>query len=327
VGRSLHGILRSYADAKDIAIDVYKANFLQLSKESADLALSRAEELTDNFLGKLKLENESAMGSLKDPGMQSSLFEAQKEFAKTGDKDLEGLLIDILVERAGVNDRNLHQIVLDESLKVAPKLTTDQMDALTITVNGAVNSLETFKVLLERDFIPFIATLSKESSCYEHLEYAGCGSLNLLGGLKPVETIFKQHYSGLFCKGFEIADFESTVGASVDYQGLLSECLQDSSKFQINVLTELVLNDKMTELGIDDEHRLKLTAYFNNNLMSDLEVKEYILKIVPGFEILFDRWSDSNLSKFSLTTVGIAIAQANFRRRTGVKLQLSIWIK
>lgn len=103
----------SYSDAKEIALDVYKANFLQLSQDAAELARARAEEITDNFLTKLKKENEAAVIEMSKPGMQAALFEAQKQYAKTGDKNLEGLLVDILVERASTPERNIYQIVLD----------------------------------------------------------------------------------------------------------------------------------------------------------------------------------------------------------------------
>ena len=111
----------SYADAREIALDVYKANFIQLSQEAADLARQRATELTDDFLQKLKADNESAVASMSTPGMQAAIYEAQKQYAKTGDKNLEGLLVDILVERAATSERNIKQIVLDESLSVASR--------------------------------------------------------------------------------------------------------------------------------------------------------------------------------------------------------------
>jgi hypothetical protein len=83
----------SYSDAKEIALDVYKSNYLQLSQDAAELARSRAEELTDDCLQKLKDEKEEAIVEIGTPGMQSAIFEAQKQFAKTGDKDLSSVVI------------------------------------------------------------------------------------------------------------------------------------------------------------------------------------------------------------------------------------------
>jgi hypothetical protein len=41
---------------------------------------------------------------------------------------------------------------------------------------------------------------------------------------------------------------------------------------------------------------------------------------------LYDRWQNSGMANFTLTSVGIAIAHANLRRRTGMSADLGIWI-
>jgi hypothetical protein len=43
--------------------------------------------------------------------------------------------------------------------------------------------------------------------------------------------------------------------------------------------------------------------------------------------VLFDIWENSKMKSMSLTSVGIAIAQANFKRKTGDMIDLGIWIK
>ena len=157
-----------YSDARQIAIDVFHASAAQLTQEAAQIATQRVQEFIDSYLDKLFKVNESAVESMRDPGMQYSLLEAQKAYAKTGDKDLEGLLIDIIVERSVNNERSLHQIVLDESLTVAPKLTAEHMDALTTnfiltqTSCQAVNSLDLLKQHLEKVIYPFLDTLSMD---------------------------------------------------------------------------------------------------------------------------------------------------------------------
>ena len=59
--------------------------------------------------------------------------------------------------------------------------------------------------------------------------------------------------------------------------------------------------------------------------MREYEVKEYLLKQGIFMEKLFDMWELSKL--MSLTSVGIAIAQANYRKKTGESIDLSKWIK
>jgi len=323
----------TYTDAKEIALDVYKANFLQLSRDAADVARARAEELTDAFLSKLQAENESAVSELSKPGMQVAIYEAQKQYAKTGDKDLEGLLVDILVERASTPERSIHQIVLDESLAVAAKLTTEQMDALTVnfliskTKNNALLSLEAVNEYFDKDIIPFLSELTATSSCYEHLEYASCGSHLQVGNIHAVEQIFCTQYPGLFSKGFEAAHFESEIGPVLIYEKLLMPCFHDSSKLQINALDTDTLTKLLEPDSIPPDVSSKFHNMFNASLMNNQEIKNYLLIAKPETNKLFDLWDNSSISKFVLTTVGIALAQANFRRRTGRKLDLSIWVK
>ena len=191
----------SYSDAKEIALDVFKANSLELSQEAAVIAATRSEKLSNDFLQKLNEQHQEAIKSLNQPAMQMALFDAQKAYVNTGDENLESLLVDILVERATEENRTIKQITLDESLKVAPKLTSEQFDVLTInflmskTTNNDVLSLDTLKEYLEKYIIPFIANITADSSCYEHLAYAGCGSFMEASTLKPLEELFKETYT------------------------------------------------------------------------------------------------------------------------------------
>jgi hypothetical protein len=323
----------TYSDAKDIALDVYKANYLQLSQDAAELARARAEELTDDFLAKLKEEQEDAISEISTPGMQSALYEAQKQFAKTGDKDLEGLLVDILVERAITPERNIQQIVLDEALIVAGKLTAEQMDALTLnfliskTQKQNLVNIEKIISYINEELIPFTHKLTDYSSCYEHLEYAGCGSIMESSTIKPIEELFKNGYPALFSKGFSEDKFKSDVGEIALYQRLLIRHFHSVNNLQLSCMNIEVLRHLAKEQNISDENTNKLISLFNSTSMNAAEVKDYLLEKIPSIKALFDLWSNSKISKFTLTTVGIAIAQANFRRRTKLKLNLGTWVK
>ena len=62
------------------------------------------------------------------------------------------------------------------------------------------------------------------------------------------------------------------------------------------------------------------------HLMDSNEVLAYLLTI-PGLPQLMEGWNEAHLGQMRLTSVGIAIAHANIRRRTGVEFDLGIWIK
>jgi hypothetical protein len=61
--------------------------------------------------------------------------------------------------------------------------------------------------------------------------------------------------------------------------------------------------------------------------MSQNDIKNLIIRDIPSMSKVFDSWDSSSLKNLELTGVGIAIAHANYRRKTGDTMDLSIWIK
>ena len=116
------------SEARQLALDVFKANALELAGIARDLFESRGREFVDRYLEELQRRRPEAISALQDPDMQYALFTAQRDSARAGDQDLSDLLVDILVDRAAEEPRNLKRIVLDEALTTAPKLTTQEYD-------------------------------------------------------------------------------------------------------------------------------------------------------------------------------------------------------
>ncbi len=167
-------------DVRQIALDVFKANFLELQGIAAEIAKDRAEEITEQYLRELMARNPSSLETAQDPDMQYAIFTVQREYARSGDKELGDILVDILVDRTKEKDRSILQIVLNESLSTVPKLTTTQINVLSIvflmrnTVYTRMDGLESLKTWFESMILPFIELLTKNVSCYQHLAYAGC---------------------------------------------------------------------------------------------------------------------------------------------------------
>src|SRR5918999_2351247 len=120
----------SVEEVREIALDVFHRNFLQLQGLAEDVARGRAEKITNEFLKQLQDRNPAALESSKDPDMQLALFSAQREYARSGDADLEQVLVDLLVDRASEQHPGLRTIVLNEAITAAPKLTEDQRRAV-----------------------------------------------------------------------------------------------------------------------------------------------------------------------------------------------------
>lgn len=320
----------SYSEVRDVALDVFRANFYQLAGPAMETAKARAQEITEDFLKKLQQENPDGFGKGQDPDFQHALFTVQKEYARTGDKDLGDLLVDLLVDRSKQDQRDILQIVLNESLATAPKLTDAQLAVLAViflfryTQSQRIGNHQQLGEHFDRHVLPFASKLVKNSACYQHLEFTGCGSVQM--GEITLESILDQTYPGQFLKGFdqsEITNREISIGLD---QRFFIPCLNDPTKFQVRANNKTILEQNLAANDIKPEDRAKMVALFDVGRMSHAEIREKCISIRPFMETVFDTWSDSPMKSFTMTSVGMAIGHANIKRLVGVFASLSIWI-
>lgn len=319
----------SYSDAKEIAKDVFKNNFLELSQAALAKAETRANDLIEDFLVKIEKEKPQAINSVESPSMQYALFSAQKEYAKTGDKELSDILVDLLVERADKEERSLIQIVLDESIEVSSKLTNPQFDVLSLvfllkyTQNYTIRNVKTLHDYVLAHLIPFCDNLTQENSCYQHLEYSKCASI-LVG--PKIEEQFRNQYRGIFQKGFTNEQIEKSLGDYSKTKGLFIPCLRDNTLVQIGALNDKALDDMLEKTDMPLGEKNKVKSMFSQNLMSSEKVLDSLKEIHPSMEKLIKVWNET-MHQVNLTSVGIALGRANIKRKTNIDIDLRIWIK
>jgi len=197
----------TYGEVRQIAEDLFKANFLMLQGEARNTAQQRAEEIINAFLAALQKEKAITLDVARDPDLQHALFAAQRDYARSGKNDLKMLLVDILVERSKIKDDELKKIVLNEAIQVASKLTLKQLNAISIRFliafsrDLSINNLEKFNNYLTTKLLPFCTDLAEEQSDYQHIEYAGCGTVSVLQS--DIYNFLKVNYSGFLSKGFD----------------------------------------------------------------------------------------------------------------------------
>lgn len=320
----------SYEDAKGIALDVFKSNSYRLRGIAADTAKRRAEEITDKFLADLMDRNPDGLQNAEDPDLQYAIFSMQRDYARTGDKELGDILVDILVDRAKESNRSILQIVLNESLQVAPKLTKNQLDVLSIIFNvkytkyGRLVNLGSLRHYLDYRVSPFVESLMKNAACYQHLVYAGCGSISI--GSAKIEEIFRKTYPGIFAKGFPESEISEILTSNPASRQMFTQCLRDPQLLQVNAIDEETIRNRAKNINLQDATTEKLVQLQNQYLMSQGEVKDYLKSAHICMEKLFDVWDNSYMKNMTLTSVGIAIGHANIRRVTKETDDLSIWI-
>lgn len=324
----------TYIDARQIALDVFKANFIELSKEASDLAYERATKLIDGYFQEVSKNPKISQDEFKKPDIQSAIYEAQKEYAKSGGEELRVLLTSLLVQRTEENNRNLRQIALTESISVVGKLTNEHINILTlIFVIGrmepsVINKVEHLDSFINDFIVPFILPMKNDYFIYSHLIFAGCCS-SLLGGghWKRLGEAISNRYGGLLSKGFTKEEFEKELFPINQYPSLIINNLRDNRLLQINALSEGVLETQAKKLKITSDELSKLKLFYQKDIRDFKEIEDYLISVNPKMKDLINVWANHSIKSLDLTPIGAAIANANFVKVTGLRSFLATWIK
>lgn len=318
------------SEARQIALDVAKTTFYELTGAARETASFRTDEITEQVIKKLEQDFPAGLQKAKDPDFQYALFTVQKEYARNGDKDLGDLLVDLLVDRSKQDQRDVLQIVLNESLATAPKLTDAHLAALAViflfkyTQNFGVGNHQMLGEYLDKHLLPFVPKLSKNHAGYQHLEFSGCGSIGVGGN--SLEFILGTVYQGQFLNGFDQSEISSRAFNVGIVPLFFIPCLNDPSKWQVNANSKENLEKHFDKQGVFGEDRAKILELFELGKMSDAAIKEKLVSIRPYMADVFEIWTNSPMQNFRLTSVGMAIGHANIKRLIGEFASLAIWI-
>lgn len=320
----------SIAHVKELALEVFEGNFYKLAGVAKDTADQRAKDITDQFLEELSDKHPEGLKASEDPDFQHSLFQVQKEYARCGDKELGDILVDILVDRSKEEERSLLQVVLNESLSIAPKLNATQLDILACCFNIAYTTRRDilnpamFADYLNNAVLVFSDAVGEKDSNYRHLEYAGCVAVRT--GTRNIIHILKQTYKAVFCKGFERELLNDIASEDENIWEVVISCQQNHNLIQASGMDDEIIKEMCNANGISKENTNKLVQINNKEVMSDQEVTDYLNSICPKFEEFIDHANKTSFNSLELTSVGIAIAHAHSRKKSGFDADLSIWI-
>lgn len=318
------------AEAKEVFNELFELNYYKLKGAAQAIAQERGEEVTEKFIQKLQDENPAGLQQYADPDFQDALFTVQKEYAKAGDKDLGDILVDLLVDRSKQANRNILQIVLNQCIHTAPKLTNDQLTVLALifffryTKSTHPLNKQLLGMYLARYIKHFSDSIVVSESCFQHLAFTACGSISM--GQITLEEIFQRVYEGYFKKGFEATRIDEIEMPASEKDKFFIRCLNDPTKFQVHASDKEILEAMFTAHAVTEENRQKINALFNEATMGLVEIKAAVLGIAPYLEPVFVTWSASKLKNFELSSVGIAIGHANIKRLAGEFANLAIWI-
>ena len=176
---------------------------LKLEEKSNFLIEKRLSEFKSNFIIKLTEENPSGIQQFENPDFRDAVSGAQKDYAKNADKDIGDLLVNLLIERTKKENRDLAQIVLNESLRIVPKLINEHLAVLSAVffVQNYYKEIRLDHKELQHLLDESLGKISNEIipgySCFRHLEFTGCGSSGKTG-VRGIEQYITLRYKGLF---------------------------------------------------------------------------------------------------------------------------------
>lgn len=316
-------------EARQIALDVYDANFLNLAGVAEHVARDRAERITREFVDALQARNPAGLASMGDPDMLRTLYAAQEGYACSGEDDLEAALIDLLVDRAGQPERDLKTHILNQAVITLPKLTKKQRGAVTVVFSVKYTryvgpfDLSAFYDYLACYLVPFVEELPESFADFGYMEYTGVGSMATLQSVQLGEAYYNQAY-GFFSAGFTRETASEAWKPFLGDPDIFMPCLRDSQKLQIKARSMTEVRELAEAKNIPE-----LVAYASTGRMQDAEIAADMIAHVPSLEALFGKWQPrlgAGLSTFHLTAVGIAIGHACQRRVVGDESSLDAFL-
>lgn len=320
----------SLEEVREIALGVFRDNFLELRGIAEDIARARVDKITEDFVEKLQAQPAAALQSVADPDMQRAIYNAQVGYACSGDDDLEEALVEMLVDRAGVDRPGMRRIVLNEAITAVPKLPLDQRRAIALCFLVKYTALlnpvpldQFYEGFMKGELALLSRDLPQSMAAYQHIEYVGAGSvtishLSLLGALSEGRRPW-------FTQGMSIDECPDPLRPHFDDDRLFMPALRDPARRQLRAMRKEDLPALAKAAGVDELADL-LPSVYDMGALAHPEIKAEILERAPELAGLLDTWDNSGLPNLTLTTVGLAIGHSYWQRVTGGSAPLNIWI-
>jgi hypothetical protein len=315
------------SESREIALDVYKANSLELGGVAAAIAFSRVEKLTRDLFERLERDPQ-LLSSMQDPDMLGVVFTAQAGFARSGEEDLEAALVDLLVDRAAQQERDLKTLVLNEAIETLPKLSSVQRRSLAVcflfrhTSPGELDSIDAYYSRIS-EWKPAFNIGSLIRADLQYLAAAAAGSMNVTS--IPLGLALATNARGFYTKGFSVDDIPPVLRAFSDDQEVFIPCLRDPHKLQVNAIGAREVAAIEAKRSIEQNI---LANFAHVGVMSPDDIEVELVERVPEAAVLAERWEKSGLESFDLTAAGLAIGHAYWKQVVppDASAPLDIWL-
>lgn len=320
----------TYQEAKSSALDVFRSNYTKSSKEVTKIAEDRAYFLVDEYLTKLFENNEVNISTVENPDAQYDLFQAQSLYARIGKPYLLHILTDMLVAKAKAkHEESLLKIILSEAIGTIGKLTEAQLNSLSAIflvrylIHHKPSNLHGLLALFRKYIVPLFENFPVEITSSLHLQYTGCAKLGP-GGIQHIENLLQLNYEGFFRAKLNTSQFQEIVSKIPKSKAVFTKVSENPDEYKLKMIDREDFFELCEREGISIDKTKEL--YKCTPLARPYEIKNYIINQIPETINVFEKWDESWVGSIDLTSVGIAIAQANLNQRFNVTYDLRHWL-
>ena len=317
-------VVREVELAVNRQMDSIRSDFVRFTGEAHTQAMAMAQHLVTTLIEQLASRAPQNIASTKTPAMQQSILNACTSAAVADDDELTQTLVDILIDKSGAEPRSFKGVVLNEALEVAGKLTADQVNLLTAlvvitcTVVHSLDSVDSVLAEINHRCEPLYGRIPTTTAALQYMAYTGVGAL---APLNPgsMAAALAQIYDGIFTQGFtaeQLPDEMRTI--SLDLPKVDGRILtHEDARLRFPAASSQSFDKAESDGTLNEPYLTHKEAAKNLITNARLPVEKFVEVMESGQPNLAKFFRDLdklNAVSFTLTSVGIAIGQANWRR-------------
>ncbi|WP_410875103.1 LPO_1073/Vpar_1526 family protein [Nocardia sp. A7] len=333
-----HGM--TAAEVADLAMTIFRQNFIRFGEEAMQIAVSRAEELVDSYLRRMQSEAPAHISSAADPSMQRAIYTAQAEYASRGDSDLGSLLVEVLVERSQEKANTMRAIALAEAIGASSKLTSIHYKLLAVVVMLRYTTFfqwrdqAAFRKGLQKHLLALFpindtylhrrrypSPLPLTQMDLQHMEYVGVGRT---GGTDfDVLERYPKIYPGIFSHDFTLDELDPILHSEIDRPPFI-RTEGDPEKLRLAAVTHSDLDNlKRPQRRIRENIHLlhdllDQNKFQRNEVYSFFQMrplyKDQQMFNYRAFEYLIEIFQKLGVNQFELSSVGIVVGRAVWKQ-------------
>lgn len=319
----------SYADAKQIAIDVAKSEIATFQNNAVKIMKDRIDHIASEIVEEVNQRLNGNFSIFGDPDFQFILHNVGISFARSGDESLEELLVKLVGERAVESSRSTRQSILNEAIEICGKMTKSQLIVLasifipTYTVLPAKNLTQLGEFLSQSVAGP-LKNFNEDELELNHLEFLRCISTRAAVNADLLDLL-RSSYALFFVNKLASDRFPKNLTKYLERDYDLFFLNEDQSKISPTSLNSTEFKKLMASKQVPEQDFKLLDELYGSLIFNKDITKNMITDASPEMKNVFEKWARSHMERWQLTSVGKVLA-VSYLRHLGLGIEYGVWL-